>query len=510
MKKFVSTVVLLVLVFSMSSVTFATKRITVMVGGGKINTDVAPIIVDGRTMLPVRAVFEAIGAEVEYINEERKVIATKQDTTVTFVIDSNVMTINGEEKTIDVPAMIKNDRTLVPLRACAEAFQLDVDWNNNTRTVFVKIPVNVPLETISADGEIIVKYTYDSNGNEVYYESNYGDWRKTVYNENNQKTYFEEYEIEIPLFDDSEQKTTRKWEKYSYDNYGNMICYETAYNYSGDRYTYTYDSDGNKTSEISYRFNCFYDKDGNINYANVEFEEKSLYDSNGNEIYHEDADGNWIKYTYDDNGNKIYNESSNGNWKKYIYDNKGQLTYTEDSRGSWEKYTYDADGNIILQENVYGGWEKYTYDDNGNEIFYETSDGIWKKYKYDEKGQKTYWEYSSGLWNKNVYDDKGNIVFQENNEGKWGKYTYDDNNNMIYSEKPNGEWHKYKYNEKGQKTYYENSDGTLEKYEYDNKGNVTYYENAFIWRKYYYDKEGNKTHLEYSNGNTTKYITVMR
>ena len=77
------------------------------------------------------------------------------------------MTINGAEKEIDVPAMIKDDRTLVPLRACAEAFDLDVDWNKNTRTAIVKMPVEVPVEEYYSYEDTTTKYYYDDNKRET-------------------------------------------------------------------------------------------------------------------------------------------------------------------------------------------------------------------------------------------------------------------------------------------------------------------------------------------------------
>ena len=195
MRKFIAIIVALVMCFCISTTVFAAKPIRVRVGGEYIKTDVPPEIIEGRTMLPVRAVFEAIGAKVDYETETKTVIATKGDTTVTFVINSNVMTINGEEKEIDVPAMIKNDRTLVPLRACAEAFDLDVEWNSNTKTAIVRKPVSVPVESsgyydilsLSSIQPIYIKY--DHRGNKIYEEDSDGDWIKYTYDENDFLNY---------------------------------------------------------------------------------------------------------------------------------------------------------------------------------------------------------------------------------------------------------------------------------------------------------------------------------
>ena len=78
---------------------------------------------------------------------------------------------------------------------------------------------------------------------------------------------------------------------------------------------------------------------------------------------------------YDENGNQIYYENHNGDWIKYEYDNNGNIIYFENSNGLWVKYEYDENGNMIYSENSNGYWEKWEYDENGNIIYHETSDG---------------------------------------------------------------------------------------------------------------------------------------
>ena len=58
-----------------------------------------------------------------------------------------------------------------------------------------------------------------------------------------------------------------------------------------------------------------------------------VYDINGNEIYYEDSDGDWIKKEYDTNNNLIYQEYSNDYWEKYEYDTNGNIIYRENSDG---------------------------------------------------------------------------------------------------------------------------------------------------------------------------------
>ena len=89
-----------------------------------------------------------------------------------------------------------------------------------------------------------------------------------------------------------------------------------------------------------------------------------LYDSNDNQIYFENSDGEWNKREYDSNGNEIYFEASNRYWEKREYDSNGNEIYFEDSYGFWYKREYDSNGNRIYCENSTGGIE----DNRPNEI----------------------------------------------------------------------------------------------------------------------------------------------
>ena len=107
---------------------------------------VEPQIVNGRIIVPLRAVFEMMGATVDWDNETRTVTATKGDTVVILAIDSTTPTVNGEVVELDQPAIIINDRTMAPLRFVAEAFGGDVEWNEVTRTASITMPVEAVEE----------------------------------------------------------------------------------------------------------------------------------------------------------------------------------------------------------------------------------------------------------------------------------------------------------------------------------------------------------------------------
>ncbi|WP_028987354.1 copper amine oxidase N-terminal domain-containing protein [Thermicanus aegyptius] len=90
--------------------------------------EVPPIIKDGRTLVPFRAIAEALGADVKWDAETRTVTVSKGDKTVQLPIGSNVALVNGQEISLDVPASIIQGRTLVPARFLANALGAKVDW----------------------------------------------------------------------------------------------------------------------------------------------------------------------------------------------------------------------------------------------------------------------------------------------------------------------------------------------------------------------------------------------
>lgn len=111
--------------------------ITVIVNGIAVEFDQKPVIVDERTLVPLRTIFEALGATVDWNGETQTVTSTRANTTVSLTIGSDIMTKNDMTYTLDVPAQIINERTLVPVRAIAEAFGSVVDWNGETQTVII-------------------------------------------------------------------------------------------------------------------------------------------------------------------------------------------------------------------------------------------------------------------------------------------------------------------------------------------------------------------------------------
>lgn len=111
--------------------------ISVEIDGKAIAFDVAPIIVEGRTLVPLRAIFEELGAVVNWDDETKTVSAFKENTSVVLQIGTPTLFVGNESKPMDVPAQIVSDRTLVPLRAVSEAFGCEVNWNGDEKKVTI-------------------------------------------------------------------------------------------------------------------------------------------------------------------------------------------------------------------------------------------------------------------------------------------------------------------------------------------------------------------------------------
>lgn len=113
------------------------QGISVTLNGSPILFDQPPVLQNDRTLVPLRAIFEALGATVEWDNSTQTVTSTKDGKTIILIIGSNILYVDGTPITLDVPAQLLNARTLVPVRAVAESFDCNVDWNGSTQTVVI-------------------------------------------------------------------------------------------------------------------------------------------------------------------------------------------------------------------------------------------------------------------------------------------------------------------------------------------------------------------------------------
>ena len=109
--------------------------VTVVVNGSTMQFDQPPVEQAGRVFVPLRGIFEQLGASVVYQNGQ--INATGDGRNVSLQIGSTNATVNGQSQTLDSPPFVEGSRTLVPLRFVAQALGANVDWNNNTSTVTI-------------------------------------------------------------------------------------------------------------------------------------------------------------------------------------------------------------------------------------------------------------------------------------------------------------------------------------------------------------------------------------
>ena len=111
------------------------RPIRVMVDGAELAFDVDPVIENDRTLVPMRLIFEALGAKVDWDEATRTALAVKGDVKISITIDSAELMKNSKAVALDAPARLIGGRTLVPVRAVSEGMGAKVDWDEASRMV---------------------------------------------------------------------------------------------------------------------------------------------------------------------------------------------------------------------------------------------------------------------------------------------------------------------------------------------------------------------------------------
>ena len=112
--------------------------ITILINGTPLTTDVSPYISNDCTFVPIRAVSERLGAKVSWDEGTETAFIETDDIKIELKKDSAEAKVNGKTVALEQPAVITQDRTMVPIRFVAEALGLKVDWDEATKTVTVE------------------------------------------------------------------------------------------------------------------------------------------------------------------------------------------------------------------------------------------------------------------------------------------------------------------------------------------------------------------------------------
>lgn len=96
-----------------------------------------PMLYQNRTIVPMRSIFEKLGATVEWEGTTRTITAKKGTVVIIMKIGVSSATVNGESINLDAPPLLYNNRTFVPLRFVSQALGNDVQWDEQTRTICI-------------------------------------------------------------------------------------------------------------------------------------------------------------------------------------------------------------------------------------------------------------------------------------------------------------------------------------------------------------------------------------
>lgn len=96
-----------------------------------------PVAINGRTLVPIRAIIESFGGVVGWDANAQAVLLTLEDDVIKLGIDSNIAYLNNKAQTLDVAPTVINERTMLPIRFVAEGFNLGVAWDSSTQTISI-------------------------------------------------------------------------------------------------------------------------------------------------------------------------------------------------------------------------------------------------------------------------------------------------------------------------------------------------------------------------------------
>lgn len=125
-----------------------------------------PVIENGRTLVPIRSIIEAMGGSVEWNSDTQTASLSYDNNSIELVIGSTTAVLNGENKTLDTAPAIINGRTMLPIRFIAEGFGFDTEWDADTRSITIKKTEEITVdnsqpeavETPSEDSKILIAY----------------------------------------------------------------------------------------------------------------------------------------------------------------------------------------------------------------------------------------------------------------------------------------------------------------------------------------------------------------
>lgn len=141
------------------------EGIGIRLNGNYLYSDVPATIINDRTLVPMRAIFEGIGADVEWDEATATATAKNSKNTVTITENQTTAYVNGEATELDVPAMILNDRFVVPVRFVSESLGAEVDWNEMGELVKITAALPPAKHWKNIENELLI-YSSEQSGDD--------------------------------------------------------------------------------------------------------------------------------------------------------------------------------------------------------------------------------------------------------------------------------------------------------------------------------------------------------
>jgi N-acetylmuramoyl-L-alanine amidase len=117
---------------------YTAKPVSLIINGEKIEPTMPPVILSGQTLVPARAIFEKMGAEVKWSPKTQIAVITSDTSTITLKINNKLVDVDGQKFEVDVPPKIINNSTMIPLRFVSQKLGLEVKWDGVTRIIDIK------------------------------------------------------------------------------------------------------------------------------------------------------------------------------------------------------------------------------------------------------------------------------------------------------------------------------------------------------------------------------------
>lgn len=152
MKKIISLFMAVILVFSLTAcaaaeensdnsedftLTLQINSSIMTVNEAESEIDAPPVIVEGRTLVPIRTIIEAMGGSVEWNDETKTAVLNYNNNVIELTVDSNTAYFNGTANELDTAPAVVSGRTMLPIRFIAESFEFDVDWDSESQTITI-------------------------------------------------------------------------------------------------------------------------------------------------------------------------------------------------------------------------------------------------------------------------------------------------------------------------------------------------------------------------------------